>query len=205
MPAATPRASMPAACGSLARHVAEIPLSIASMALWHRIEDLVDDDCGFTSDGQVLVAENEAELAGCRARVDDLTLARLHSRGADRRDRAASPRAGGLRELPRRRGLAPRRRRHPLARDAGLQAQGGSARRRSSARACGSRELRRDGHELARRHRRRQTTSRPRIVNAAGAWADRIAADARRAGAARGDRADADDHGAACRPSSSRW
>jgi sarcosine oxidase, subunit beta len=31
----------------LARHIAEIPLSIASMALWERIEDLVHDDCGF--------------------------------------------------------------------------------------------------------------------------------------------------------------
>ena len=47
----------------LARHVAEVPLSVASMELWERIGDLVDDDCGFESHGQVLVAENEAELA----------------------------------------------------------------------------------------------------------------------------------------------
>ena len=45
----------------LARHVAEVPLSVASMEIWHRIGDLVDDDCGFESHGQVLVAENEAE------------------------------------------------------------------------------------------------------------------------------------------------
>jgi sarcosine oxidase subunit beta len=44
----------------LARHVAEIPLSVASMELWERIESLVGDDCGFESHGQVLVAENEA-------------------------------------------------------------------------------------------------------------------------------------------------
>jgi sarcosine oxidase subunit beta len=56
----------------LARHVAEIPLSIYSMNLWHRIRDLVDDDCGFTSDGQVLVAETQAELESFRARVDEL-------------------------------------------------------------------------------------------------------------------------------------
>lgn len=62
----------------LARHVAEIPLSNASMAIWHRIEDLVDDDCGFTSDGQVMVAEDEADLAGCRARVEDLNLRGFH-------------------------------------------------------------------------------------------------------------------------------
>jgi sarcosine oxidase subunit beta len=56
----------------LARDVAEIPLSIRSMAIWERIEDLVDDDCGFGSNGQVLVAENEIEFAACRARVADL-------------------------------------------------------------------------------------------------------------------------------------
>jgi sarcosine oxidase, subunit beta len=56
----------------LARDVAEIPLSIRSMGIWERIADLVDDDCGFESYGQVLVAEDEAELANCRARVTDL-------------------------------------------------------------------------------------------------------------------------------------
>jgi sarcosine oxidase subunit beta len=56
----------------LARDVAEIPLSIRSMGIWERIADLVDDDCGFESHGQVLVAEDEAELATCRARVADL-------------------------------------------------------------------------------------------------------------------------------------
>src|SRR5918994_863321 len=62
----------------LARHVAEIPLSNASMALWHKIEDLVDDNCGFTCDGQVLVAEDDEDLGNCRARVDDLTLRGFH-------------------------------------------------------------------------------------------------------------------------------
>ena len=42
------------------------------------VADLVDDDCGFTSDGQVLVAEDEADLEGCRARVADLTLRGFH-------------------------------------------------------------------------------------------------------------------------------
>ncbi|WP_137045309.1 FAD-binding oxidoreductase [Pseudolabrys sp. FHR47] len=58
----------------LARHVAEVPLSVASMELWERIEDLVGDDCGFESHGQVLVAEDEADFDNCRARVDDLRL-----------------------------------------------------------------------------------------------------------------------------------
>jgi sarcosine oxidase subunit beta len=58
----------------LARDVAEIPLSIRSMGIWEKIADLVDDPCGFESHGQVLVAENEAELAICRARVADLNV-----------------------------------------------------------------------------------------------------------------------------------
>src|SRR4051812_16908671 len=53
----------------LGRNIAELPLSNISMAMWHDIAALVDDDCGFKSDGQVLVAENEADLDKCRARV----------------------------------------------------------------------------------------------------------------------------------------
>jgi sarcosine oxidase, subunit beta len=58
----------------LARHLAEIPLSISSMALWEHIDELVGDDCGFESHGTVLVAESASEFAGFRARVDDLRL-----------------------------------------------------------------------------------------------------------------------------------
>jgi sarcosine oxidase, subunit beta len=58
----------------LARHLAEVPLAVASMELWECIEDLVGDTCGFESHGQVLVAESEEELARLRARVDDLRL-----------------------------------------------------------------------------------------------------------------------------------
>jgi sarcosine oxidase, subunit beta len=56
----------------LARLVPEIPLSIRSMGIWERIAELVDDDCSFESHGQVLVAENDAELETCRARVAEL-------------------------------------------------------------------------------------------------------------------------------------
>ncbi len=58
----------------LARDLAEIPLSISSMDLWEHVQELVGDDCGFTSHGTVLVAENDAELASFKARVDDLHL-----------------------------------------------------------------------------------------------------------------------------------
>ena len=56
----------------LGRHPAEIPLSVAAMELWHRIGDLVDDDCGFESHGQVKVAENEAEFETLRQRVAEV-------------------------------------------------------------------------------------------------------------------------------------
>ena len=71
----------------LGRHLAEVPLAVAAMELWHRIGDLVDDDCGFDSHGQVKVAENEAELSALRARVDELTrLGFTHEELIDRRE-----------------------------------------------------------------------------------------------------------------------
>ena len=71
----------------LGRHLAEVPLAVAAMELWHRIGDLVDDDCGFESHGQVKVAENEAELTALRARVDELThLGFSHEELIERRE-----------------------------------------------------------------------------------------------------------------------
>ena len=58
----------------LARDFAEIPLSVSSMEIWEHIEELLGDDCGFSSHGTVLVAETETELASFKSRVDDLRL-----------------------------------------------------------------------------------------------------------------------------------
>jgi sarcosine oxidase subunit beta len=41
---------------SLNRDPAEIALSRAAMEIWHRIDDLVGDDCGFHANGQIRVA-----------------------------------------------------------------------------------------------------------------------------------------------------
>ncbi len=54
----------------LGRAVAEIPLSMAAMEIWHRITDLVDDDCGFRAAPQVKVAETEADLDTLAARAE---------------------------------------------------------------------------------------------------------------------------------------
>jgi sarcosine oxidase, subunit beta len=51
---------------------AELPVSLVAMDMWHRIEELVGDDCGFHADGQLQVAETEAELAEMHAHVADL-------------------------------------------------------------------------------------------------------------------------------------
>ena len=57
---------------TLGRHVAEIPLALASRELWHRLPELVGDGAGFVPSGQLKVAENEAELGVLRARVAHL-------------------------------------------------------------------------------------------------------------------------------------
>ena len=56
----------------LNRHPAEIPLSVASMQIWHGIEDLLGDDCGFHVSGQVRVAETPDDLETLKARAQQV-------------------------------------------------------------------------------------------------------------------------------------
>ena len=56
----------------LLRAVPEIPLSCASMEMWHRIGDLVDDDCGFKISGQIAVAETGEGFDRLRGRAAEL-------------------------------------------------------------------------------------------------------------------------------------
>ena len=110
----------------LARDIAEIPLSVHSMDIWHRIEEVVDDDCGFTNEGQVLVAETEAELALFKERVDDLR-ARGFTHENDRRGlKLTFGSVPAVSKTSGRRRLAPRQRRDPSA----LSAEAASAARR---------------------------------------------------------------------------
>jgi sarcosine oxidase subunit beta len=57
---------------TLNRDRGELDLSLESMAMWHEIATLVGDDCGFHAHGQVCVAETPAALAKLRARVESL-------------------------------------------------------------------------------------------------------------------------------------
>ncbi len=66
------------------RNEAEIPLALASLELWHRIEELVDDRCGFYSCGQIEVAESEIGAENLRARLARMqVLGFTHERWID--------------------------------------------------------------------------------------------------------------------------
>jgi sarcosine oxidase subunit beta len=158
----------------LGRALAEIPLSVASMELWHRIGDLVDDDCGFESHGQVKVAESEAELEQLRARaeqvralgftheelVDQAELRTLVPAIADHCVGALVCRADGA-ALPYRTVLAFKRKAETL----GARFVEGAAVGRIE-RAGGVWRVEAGGARY----------EAPVLVNAAGAWADRVAA-----------------------------
>lgn len=54
---------------TLGRPLDEIPLALLSRELWHTLPDLIGDTGGFVPSGQLKIAETEAELDECRARV----------------------------------------------------------------------------------------------------------------------------------------
>ena len=56
----------------LNRHIAEVPLTVAAAKMWQNIGELVDSDCDVVLKGQIRVAETETELQSLQARVDQL-------------------------------------------------------------------------------------------------------------------------------------
>jgi sarcosine oxidase subunit beta len=159
---------------TLNRHPAEIPISLESMDLWHNIEAIVGDGCGFQAHGQLHVAEYpddlpvlEKRLAMMRAAgyqheelIDRAELLRLVSTISPhcvaalvaRRDGAADPH----------RTLQAFRR---SAAAAGVTIQEG----------LGVTAIERAGPDWRVRTNARDFVV-PTIVNAAGAWAGKIAA-----------------------------
>jgi sarcosine oxidase, subunit beta len=57
---------------TLGRAREELPVSLMAMDMWHDIQTVVGDHCGFHAHGQLTVAETEAELNKLRAAVDRL-------------------------------------------------------------------------------------------------------------------------------------
>lgn len=69
---------------TLGRVLPEIPLSLASMEIWHRLPELIGDDCGFVHSAQVKVAESDSDMATLRARDEELrTLGYTHEKLLD--------------------------------------------------------------------------------------------------------------------------
>lgn len=159
----------------LGRDLAEIPLSVAAMELWHRIGDLVDDDCGFECHGQVKVAETDAEFERLKARVAEVrALGFGHEELVERRElQALVPalaehcvgaivsRADGAAN-PYRTTLAFKRKAESLGARVLEGAHVAKLERRAGLWHVATADGR--GHEA------------PVIVNCAGAWADRFAA-----------------------------
>ncbi len=54
---------------TLGRHIAEVPLSLASRDIWFQLPELIGDDAAFVSSGQLQVAENEADIQKLQARI----------------------------------------------------------------------------------------------------------------------------------------
>jgi sarcosine oxidase subunit beta len=60
---------------TLRRDFAEVPLALEAMDMWHRMSQIVGDDCGFRPHGQICVAETPRHFAAIEERA---ALARQH-------------------------------------------------------------------------------------------------------------------------------
>lgn len=158
---------------TLYRDIAEVPVSLEAMEMWHRIASIVGDDCGFHAHGQMRIAEHEEHMPALLQReakmralgytheemIDAAELRRLvpalspHCIGAlmARNDGAADPHRTimAFRRVCEAKGVV-------IVEGCGVQA----VERQGDAwlLACGERSFR-----------------APVVVNAAGAWAGRLA------------------------------
>lgn len=57
---------------TLGRALAEVPLAVESMRVWHSISEFLGDDCGFHSHGFIRVAESESQVEGLAARREQV-------------------------------------------------------------------------------------------------------------------------------------
>lgn len=159
---------------TLGRDLAEVPISLEAMEMWHRIAQLVGDGCGFAAHGQIRVAEHEHQVPLLEARAAEVR--RLGHRHEEVIDRA---------ELRR---LVPAISPHCVA---ALIARGDGAADPHRTLTAFRRSCEAEGVEIVEGQgvsaiERRgpdwrvragdRTVVAPAVVNAAGAWAARIAA-----------------------------
>ena len=159
---------------TLGRDLAEIPLSLLGMALWQNIQELVGDDCGFATCGQVKVAESDQEMATLEQRAGRLAqLGYTHEKliGAEELRRlvpALSRHCVGAMLVASDGAADPYRTTHAFgarARAAGVEIEEGEA-------VIGL--DRQADHWIVLGDRGRYRA--PLVINAAGAWAGRLAA-----------------------------
>jgi sarcosine oxidase, subunit beta len=159
---------------TLNRHPAEIPISLEAMEMWHHIEAIVGDDCGFHAHGTINVGEHPGDLTLLEKR-----LAKMREAGY--RHEELIDRAELLRLIPpiSPHCLAAMIARHDGAADPHLTLRAF----RRSAEAAGvtiHEGLGVTAIERAGRDWRIRTDTRdflaPTVVNAAGAWGGKIAA-----------------------------
>ncbi|MDE2515876.1 MAG: FAD-binding oxidoreductase [Rhodospirillales bacterium] len=159
---------------TLGRHLAEVPLALESLALWHNIGELLGDDCGFHPVGHVKVAESEADLAILAQRATRM-------RDAGYRHEELVDRAELRRLLP---AVAPHAVGALVARDNGFaRPYRTTLAFRRAAEAAGA-VIREGAQVIGLEHRGGQwqirlaagdTIRAPILVNAAGAWGGRLA------------------------------
>lgn len=159
---------------TLNRAYEELPISLEAQAMWLNIQDLVDSDCGFHAFGQIWVAEKEEDIPKLKERLKNSTdLGFEHEEIVEQSE---------LRSLVP--SLAP----HCVAglisrNDGAADPHKTLAAFRKSAEAAGVQIFEGSGvTKISRKgtawrvHTGERTFETDTIVNAAGAWADRIAA-----------------------------
>ncbi len=158
----------------LNRDIAEVPISLEAMAMWHDIAALVGDDCGFHAHGQMRIAEREEHMPALLQREAKMrSLGYTHEEMIDAAELrrlvpALSPHCIGA--LVARNDGAADPHRTILAFRRACEAEGVVI-----AEGCGVEAVERQGEGwlLACGTRRFRA---PVVVNAAGAWAGRLAA-----------------------------
>lgn len=159
---------------TLGRDLAEVPISLEAMDMWHRIEKIVGDHCGFHAHGQIRVAESEKHLGELNQRAAKLRqLGYDHEEIIDRAELrrlvpALSPHCVGA--LVARRDGAADPHRTLLAFRRCCEAEGVTIHE-----GFGVTAIERRGSAWTIRTEQRSFAA-PMILNAAGAWAARIAA-----------------------------
>jgi len=159
---------------TLGRDLAEVPIALEAMDMWHGIETIVGDDCGFHAHGQIRVAERDSDLSALQQRCETMRrLGYTHEEMVDRAELmrlvpALSPHCVGA-LVARRDGAAdPHRALRAFRRAcaaAGVAIHEG----------CGVTSIDRSGADWIVHIDGRRFAAR-NIVNAAGAWAAHIAA-----------------------------